>query len=631
MNIPVSLAAGALTVSEITVLLVALGVLLGTARLFGEIAKRFGQPTVLGEILAGVVLGATLLGNPMFFGEDGWNVRVYEFLFPQYLTEPDTGEKVQVVELDNQGQPILEEVEDPETGEVTQVEKQRTIAHPVRFGLETFLTLAVAFLLLTAGLEVDLSVVVRQGKAAALVSVMGMVVPLVLGFALAMILPRQLGFDPDYGGSSLPFALFLGIAMSITALPVIAKILLDLNMFRSDMGMLIMSSAMVNDLLGWICFALVLAMVIPPEQATLDLPVVIGATLVFVAFVLTAGRWLANKAVLWVQAHASWPGGILGFVLVMALLCGAITEWIGIHAIFGAFLAGVAIGDSKHLRQRTREVIEQFITNVFAPVFFAGIALRVNFIDSFDWFAVVVVLVVAMIGKIFGCYYGAKWAGLDNKESWAIGFGMSARGAMEIILAQIALDFGLITKELFVAIVVMAIATSVLAGPMMQRALGRKQKRGLLDLMHPKAGFVGKLESSNREGAIRELTAAAADALERPADELFSLVWAREQIMSTGLEQGLAVPHARVSGLDRAFIFVGISPPGIDFDAKDDQLAEVVCLILSPVEDGAAQVEALTAVAGGFTDEEARRRVVEATTATEFRAALATVTSEEAH
>ncbi len=640
------IAAGALLPREIATLLLALAVLLGVARLLGEICRRFGQPAVLGEIMAGVLLGATVLGNPMIAGEQGWNVQLYDFLFPSYLTEATAHPDAAAVALDTtEGHEVAEAAEASEAAEATlaasgtaeaPVEKKvhkdkRVLQDPILYGLETYLMLAVTFLLLTAGLEVDLSVVTRQGKAALLVSLLGMVVPFALGFALAYSLPYVLGFDPEYEGSKLPFALFVGIAMSITALPVIAKVLMDLNMLRSDVGMLVMSSAMVNDLLGWIGFAMVLAMIAPDAGDGLPLPWIIGLTLGFVTFMLTVGRWMMSRGVLYVQAHASWPGGILAFILVVGLLCAAFTEWIGIHAIFGAFLAGVAIGDSKHLRQRTRETVEQFVNNIFAPVFFAGIALRVNFVETFDLAAVLLVLGVAIAGKLVGCYYGARWAKLAKRESWAIGFGMTARGAMEIILGQIALSFGLITDKLFVAIVVMAIVTSMLAGPAMQRALGRKQKRSLSDLI-PAKGFVGRLKAIERSEAIREMSYTAADVLGCDAEELNRRCWEREETMSTGIGHGIAVPHARLSEVDRPMVFLATAPTGIDFDAADNQPAEIICLILSPEHDGTTQIEALDAVARAFLNEDTRRAVVDAQTLTEVRAALAsTAKSDHGH
>ena len=620
-----TLGAGALSVAEVTILLLSLGVLLGTARLLGELARKLGQPTVLGEILAGVLLGATVLGQV--------SPATYNFLFPEYLYDEYTGEQLHyepatdAEAAQEEGEIEAEGAVNPEAAADEQAKPGRAAPSLVRIALEGFLILSVSFLLLVAGLEVDLSVVTKQGKAAVLVSVMSMLVPLVLGFGFAYLAADLLGLAKE--GERFAFSAFLGIAMSITALPVIAKILLDLNMFRSDMGMLIMSSAMVNDLLGWIGFAIVLAMIIPPEQAILDLKFVIPATLVFVAVMLTGGRWLASRAIVWVQAHLSYPGGILAFVLTMALLCGALTEWIGIHAIFGAFLAGVAIGDSRYLRARTRQTIEHFVTNIFAPVFFAGIALRVDFFGNFDLFATVTVLVVAIVGKVIGAYVGAKWAGLSKRESWAVGFGMSARGAMEIILGQIALEYGLINDELFVAIVIMAIVTSLMAGPLMQRALNLRQKRDLGEAITERQ-FVGTLRAATRRGAIAEMAAVAQEHLGEEVGDIDAAVWSREQAMSTGIGNAVAVPHARLFQLKKPAVYVGLAPAGIDFDAPDNQLAEIVCLILTPTDQQSAQIELLDMVARAFHSDESRRAALAATNFTEFKAALSVTAAENA-
>lgn len=679
---PPLVAAGPLTPGQITVFLLAFGVLLGTARLFGEIARRFGQPTVLGEILAGVVLGATVLGNPALLGgEDGANVRLYRWLFPTYVLDADL-DPVQIakVQTDAAGEPVTVSdltgateadvpltVVDPDTtgdsnplpadvqgGTAAPVESERgppaydetDDAYTAKaydggyLAMSMFLSLSAVLLLLVAGLEVDLSVVWKQGKAAAWVSIMGMVVPFALGFALAYWLPEKIGYDVS-SDKLVPFALFLGIAMSITALPVIAKILLDLNLFRTDLGMLIMSSAMINDLLGWIGFAMVLALVAAPPEvvgqaagaaaaAGPSLGLTIGLTLLFVGGMLTAGRWLANKLLPLVQAHTSWPGGVLAFVMVIALFCAAFTEYIGIHSIFGAFIAGVAIGDSRHLRKKTREVIEQFISNIFAPLFFAGIGLRVNFIEGFDLTAVGLVFVVAMAGKLIGCYYGAKWAGLPRRQSAAVGAGMTARGAMEIILAQLAMQHGLITEKLFVAIVVMAIATSLLAGPLMQLALKRKQKRKLTDLISDK-GFAGQLKSTDAHGAIRELSAVAARATGVDAALIAENAWARELVVPTGVGQALALPHARIEGLEKPRVVIGQSNAGIDFDAPDGLDAEIICLLLSPADDPDAHLEMLAATAEAFANDDTRRMCLNAANYTELRAALVTSAQGDGH
>jgi len=592
-----TLAAGTVTTGDITLFLLSIGALVGLARLLGEVVRRFGQPTVMGEILAGVLLGPTVLGAIA--------PEVYQTLFPAY-------------------------VGGAEAAEAAKAAGQSPDVHPVRYGLDLLMTLSVCLLLLVAGLEVDLSTVWRQGKATLSVSLTGMLIPFALGAGLAFVAADLLG--KASGGEVLPFALFVGIAMSITALPVIARILMDLNMLKTDLGMLVMSSAMVNDLVGWIGFALVLAMIsLEPAAASigpgLGVGGTIGLTLGFVAVMLTLGRWAAHHAMPIVQANTPWPGGPLTFVLVCALFGAAFTEWIGIHAIFGAFLVGIALGDTRHLRQQTRRAIEQFVGNLFAPLFFAGVGLRVNFIEAFDPLLVLLVLVVAIVGKLFGCYFGARLVRVPKRESWATGFAMCARGAMEIILGQLALEAGLITDQLFVAIVVMALVTSLMPGPAIQRLLQRQQPRRLSELIDARA-FVAGLSARDSRGAIDELARAAAKRTSVPAQTITDAAWSRESVMATGLTQGIAVPHARLEGLKQPLIAVGISEAGIDFDAPDGKPAHLICLLLCPADDPGEQVEMLGLVARTFQNPRARHDAIAANNFTEFRAAVAIVEGE---
>jgi mannitol/fructose-specific phosphotransferase system IIA component (Ntr-type) len=275
-------------------------------------------------------------------------------------------------------------------------------------------------------------------------------------------------------------------------------------------------------------------------------------------------------------------------------------------------------------------MISQFITNVFAPIFFAGIGLRVNFLANFDVLAVLIVLIVAIAGKVIGCYYGGKWAGLSNRESWAIGFGMSARGAMEIILGQLALAYGLITERLFVAIVVMAIATSMLAGPAMQAVLGMKQRKRLADYLTDK-GFAGRLRAARRQDAIRELARCVADVTGIDVQAIEEAVWRREQIAPTGLPNALAVPHARLPQLKHPVVVIGQSSSGVDFDSPDGSLSEIICMLLTPTHQPESQLELLRAVAAAFQSESVRRDCLAAANLTEFKAALATAGQQDPH
>lgn len=549
---------------EITILFFSLGLLLATARLFAEIAKRFNQPMILGEILAGVFWGPTIIGT--------LTPQLSNYLFP------------------TQGGGALV--------------------------LDGMMTLAITLFLLVAGLEVDLSTVWRQGKTAITVSLAGIIGPFGVGFAAAWFFPQLIG---GHTGSenSLVFALFIGTALSISALPVIIKTLMDLNIYRSDLGMLVVAAAVFNDLVGWIIFAVILGMIGKGHLFSISTTILL--TLTFAGGMLTFGRWLINRSLPWIQAHSSWPGGILGFALSLALICAAFTEWIGIHAIFGAFIAGIALGDSRHLRERTRATIEQFVSFIFAPLFFAGIGLKVNFLREFDLVLVITVLIIATLGKVIGCGLAGRMSGMARREAWALGFGMNARGAMEIILGLLALKYGLINERLFVALVVMALTTSLLSGPILQKVL-RLKKTNRFTKFTSSRTFINHLKARSRVEAIAELASAAAPLCNLEASEISDGAMLREQLIPTGIGNGIAVPHARMRGVTEPLISVGISSAGIDFDSPDGRPAHVILLIITPAHDDGIQLEILADIAKVFRNEEISQKIVAVESYTEFLA-----------
>ncbi|QQE11594.1 cation:proton antiporter [Planctomycetota bacterium] len=613
------LGASSLSASDITALLLGIAVLLGLARILGERARRYRQPSVLGEILAGIILGPTIFGAiSIFLINNGFlSHNLFDLLFPL-----EGGEKI---------------------------------------ALDGFITISATLLLFVVGLEVDLSTVIRQGKEAITVSMAGIVLPFAFGFTIAWYFPDFLGAGPRGMGEDgqLPFAIFLGIAMSITALPVIAKILLDLNIAKSDMGMLIISSAMLNDLVGWIGFAIVLAL-LPAAAMLSDTTVVqsteavkeiahqvvnqsgdmaadmggsnvvttILITLVFLALMLTLGRLACHKMLPYVQARWSWPGGVLSFVICISLICAAFTEYLGIHSIFGAFVAGVAIGDSTHLRERTRDTINQFIMNIFSPIFFASIGLRINFIDSFDIVIVLLVLVLATVGKVSGSYFGARTAKLGKREASALSFGMAAQGAVGIILGQLAREAGLINDELMVAIVVMALTTSLISGPIMQAVLRLQHQRKLIDFLTDKQ-VITDPHATDVMQTIGELSKRAAEITGLKAHEIYKSVLQRERIMHTGLPGGLAVPHARLDGLAKPCVIITRHRIGVDFDSPDGKPAQIIGLLLTPTDQPETQIELLSLFAKSFARTAIRQRILEVNSPTEFMAVLNQAASED--
>jgi Kef-type K+ transport system membrane component KefB/mannitol/fructose-specific phosphotransferase system IIA component (Ntr-type) len=532
---------------QLLVLFLSLGVLLGTARLLGELAQKLHQPAVLGELLAGVVLGPTILG--MIAPQ--WSAFVF----------PATGTNA--------------------------------------IALEAISNVAIVLFLMVAGLEVDLSTVWRQGKTGLKVGLTSIVVPFIFGFAVAWFVPQWMGRHVE--ADALTFALFFATALSISALPVIAKTLMDLDLYRSDMGMVVVSAAIFNDIIGWIIFAIVLGMMGAGATDGGAILNTIALTLGFTAFMFTIGRWAIDKILPILQIYTKWPGGVLGFSMTLAFLGAAFTEWIGIHAIFGSFLVGVAMGDSSQLREHTRVTIDHFVSYIFAPIFFASIGLKVNFFANFDLLLVVTVVAIATICKLAGGMWGARWGGMSKNESWSVGFAMNSRGAMEIILGMLALEAGIIQPPLFVALVIMAIFTSMISGPFIKFFLRSKDQSLLHSVLQPDL-FIPHLQSLTRTGVIGEMSEYLATKQDLNIKQVENAVLKREELLSTGIGNGVAIPHARVPFIQETKIVVGISSTGIDFDSPDGNKAHVLFLMLTPADKVSEQLELGAEIAKLFRD-----------------------------
>lgn len=559
-----------LSSNHITVMFLSLGLLLGVARILGEAAQRIHQPTILGELLAGILLGPTVLGN---IAPD-----LSSFLFP------------------SEG--------------------------PVALSLSVISTLAITLFLMVAGIEVDLSTIWRQGKAGLKIGITSIVVPFFFAIMLALMFPGLVGRH----GNSEPmiFALFFATALSISALPIIAKTLMDMRLYRSDIGMVIVSAAIFNDLVGLIIFSVILGMMGGADHHANHIGLTIALTLGFVLLMMTVGRWLINKIIPFLQAYTQWPGGVLGFALTLTMLSAAFTEWIGVHSIFGAFVVGVAIGDSAHLRERTRVTIEHFVSFIFAPLFFATIGLKVNFLAQFDALLIFTIFIVACSCKLSGGYCGARWGGLPPREAWMVGFAMNSGGAMEIIIGLLALEAGIIGERLFVALVIIAIVTSMISGPMMGFCIrsGRK-RRSFWRVLSPEL-FFRKLNAQERQEAIWEMSRKLCDRAGLDVEQIADSVWAREASVGTGIGNGVALPHARIEGISKPLVAVGISEAGIDFDAPDGKAAHILFLVLSPKNSSGAQLEIFSEIARLFRNPHLIELILRTKNYTEFLALMKT-------
>ncbi|MHB0947506.1 MAG: cation:proton antiporter domain-containing protein [Gemmatimonadaceae bacterium] len=392
----------------IRILLLQLAGVLALARALAEVMRRFRQPAVLGELLAGILLGPTVLGH--------------------YL-------------------PALATAVFPPTTRQFQL-------------LETISWIGMVLLLLLTGLETDLRVMRSLGKAAVRVSIGGMLANFALGGLLGWFLPAHYLTSPD---TRPIFAAFLATALAITAMPVVAKILIDLGLVRRNIGVLILSAGVLDDTTGW----LVLSVIAGIASAGAFSASGLALTLAGLAGYVAAMRYLVypafSRSLRFVNERVQLAGADVTLILVFTFLSAAVTEAIGVHAVFGAFAMGLLIRQVPRVRERSLHALETFALSALSPVFFAFVGLKVDLWALSGWGLPLLVIGVAVAGKLIGCYGGARLGGLPHWDALAIGFGMNARGAMELVVALIGLSLGLLTAEMYSTIVLVAVVTSFLA------------------------------------------------------------------------------------------------------------------------------------------------------------------------
>ena len=400
--------------SDLTLFIFSLAILLITAIISGRIAQYLKMPKVIGELVGGIILGPTILG--IFYPD------IKQLLFAS-------------------------------SGSVFQAR-------------DAFVKLGAILLLFVIGLEINLPKIKELRKTIAWTSFFGSSFPFILGLFSVFLFPQIWNYSPDQNKWLLP--LFIGTALSISALPVIARILLDLDLLKSKVGSVILATATIDDIVGWIMFAIIVANFSPDAKHINPAITAFGIIAMFV-FTITIGKKLAKKLTLWIEKRNDSDSLFLGTTLVLVLLGAALAERIGIHAVLGAFLVGIAFSNSEPHKMHT--AMRQMILYFFSPLYFVAVGLQVDFLKHFDLTLILIVIGVATIGKVLGAFIGAKISKLNTQESLAIGFGMNARGAVEIILATSAYQAKLIDERIFVAIVIMAIATTLMSGPLMKKTL----------------------------------------------------------------------------------------------------------------------------------------------------------------
>ena len=423
-----------LATNEVLQFLVILTILLAVARIMGELFKKIGLPAIIGELLGGILIGPSFLG----------------YLFPDFF------------QIFFQDPKLTDDAKNAIKSITAEFPTLRLSAGPA-VGFDALTRLSVMLLLFIAGMEVKLDNIRTRGKAAAKISFSGIIFPLVIGFGVTWFF-YDIFFSTPSVNKVVP-ALFMGTALSITALGVMAKILIDIDIIKTRFGNLMMTAAMVDDVIGWMLFSVVIALANLKTESHFGALTVLLIMVGFTIFLMTAGLKIVDALFRFANTKLSKPGAELSLAIILCLLSGIFTEWLGIKAIFGAFLMGVTVGNSVHFSEKARETFHDIVTYVFSPLFFVSIGLKVNFVSNFNIGIVFFVLAISVIGKILGGFIGARLSGFKPNKAMAVGFGMNARGSQEIVLGLVALQAKIIDEKIFVGLVVMTFITILMAGP----------------------------------------------------------------------------------------------------------------------------------------------------------------------
>jgi Kef-type K+ transport system membrane component KefB len=306
----------------------------------------------------------------------------------------------------------------------------------------------------------------EHGHAAVLTSHASIIMPFCLGSALALFLYPRLA---TAGISFMSYALFMGSAMSITAFPVLARILTERNLLRSRMGTLSISCAAVDDITGW-CILAYIVVLIRSEHSSKPLWVTVGGAVFFILFMLTLVRRLLPKFEASFRRHGRLTDNAISLMLVLALFSALTTEWLGVHSLFGAFFLGAIMPKSPDFVKATLDKLESLTVVALLPLFFAfsGLRTSVRMVHGELWIYTLLVIAVAIAGKFGGSMLAARMAGVPWRDATALGILMNTRGLMELIALNIGLDIGVISPTVFTIMVLMALVTTFMTSPLLE-------------------------------------------------------------------------------------------------------------------------------------------------------------------
>ena len=395
--------------------------LLLAGRLLGEGLSRLGQPALFGQLLAGVLLGPSIFGA--FFPE------LRQMLFPDSKT--------------------------------------------LKSMIDGIAQTGILLLLLLTGMETNLALIKRRRRTVVSSSLFGIAVPFACGVALAYALPGTV--IPEHS-TRLVTALFLGTALAISSVKIVAMVLMEIGAIRRDLGQLILATAILDDTIAWIIIAVISGIAAHGAVDLASIGASLAGTALFLAFSFTVGRRLVAALIVWVNDNLTIEVPVITAILVVMLAMALTTELIGVHTALGAFIAGVLIGQSPILTEHIEGQLRGFIMAFFSPIFFAvaglGMDLRTLLDPTLALFTLAVV-VVASLGKFVGALIGGRAGGLTTREALALAAGLNGRGSTEVIIATIGLSMGALGNQLYTMIVAMAVITTMAMPPMLRWMMAR--------------------------------------------------------------------------------------------------------------------------------------------------------------
>ena len=395
--------------------------LLFTGRLLGEGMNRMGQPAIFGQLLAGIVLG------PSVFGAFLPDLR--QTIFP--------------------GTPALKSM------------------------IDALSQIGILLLLLLAGMETNFSLLSRKRRAVISTSLFGIAVPFVCGVALAYQLPAKL--IPS-SGALLVTALFLGTALSISSVKIVAMVLMEVGAIRRDLGQLMLATAILDDTIAWVIIAVISGIAAYGTVSLSNVFISVGGTLLFLALSLTFGRRAVAHIIRWTNDNLTIEVPVITAIILVMLVMALTTELIGVHTALGAFVAGMLVAQSPILTEHIEGELRGFILAFFSPIFFAvaglGMDLR-TLMDPSLLGVTLAIILVATVGKFLGALAGGRVGGLSGRESLALATGLNARGSTEVIIASIGLSIGVLSNQLYTMIVAMAVVTTLAMPPTLRWMLAR--------------------------------------------------------------------------------------------------------------------------------------------------------------